>query len=335
VILMFIFFIGPLISLPDQFQSISVDCLSQPWDPSCKHFNLPDGDVIKLNQALCSKMYMPGCTVFNICDDDKYGGMYPVYCKPFSVYKELCNDMPRMNNCSSYNQMCVKNSTIDECSIATLPLLGGVNYSTFIDGICLSMDMDGCNICKQDPNCDKLTIYSRLCLQMPAMEQCASWHALCKVVPQWPLCAVTIAPAMKMYFHTGINEYILFEDLVPQTIGQYVIVLVVTFAVSIGYEFLKLFRNRISSDYLKVKNENISLMTNEKKSLGSRKKLMFVISSSTLYFIEICIGFLLMLLVMTYNLFICLAIVIGRLVGSLICGCYEDPSPYTKEVECH
>jgi len=125
------------------------------------------------------------------------------------------------------------------------------------------MDMDGCGTCQTDKKCDKLVVYSNLCMQME-MKECSSWHTLCSVVPDWPLCSTPLVPAMKMYFHTGINEYFLFKELVPQTSGEYILALIITFLVSITYEFLKVWRNRISSRYFKIKSENISIINENK-----------------------------------------------------------------------
>jgi len=305
-----------------------------PWDPSCKNFILPDQQITSMNTALCG-MYMPGCTILNICNNAKYSGMYPDFCKPFSIYKELCNDMPKMDSCSTYNKMCTSNSTIEQCSTKTLPLLHGKNYSELIEGICGSMDMDGCEICHNDKKCDRLKVYSDLCIQMDNMKQCDSWHSLCHMVSDWPLCANTLVPQMKMYFHTGINEYLLFQELVPQTLGQYLIAILLVFIVSFGYELLKLCRNKLTTNYRRKRDEKLGYTLGK---ILKWDKFIYVASNTSIYFLEICIGFLLMLLVMTYNLFICLAIIFGRLLGSFVCGCLDDDptiSSYSKDLECH
>jgi len=319
-------------SIPYHIEDI--DCLATPWDPSCSNFHLNNSLVTTLNVVMCGSMYMSGCTVNNICNLKSYLGIYPQYCLPFSIYKELCTEMPGMDNCTQYTHLCLKNTSVIDCNMTVLPLLKGKNYKALIDDICSKMDMDGCDTCQMDSKCDKLAVYSKLCLQMPEMDQCDAWKNICGLVPNWPICKDNVVPSMKMYFHTGINEYILFQDIVPTTVGQYVIVLIVLFLASIGFELLKFWRTRVTANYLGRSEVNLSLI-NDKNTKASTSKSAYVLKTSTLYFVEITLGFLLMLLIMTFNVLICISIVVGRYAGALICGFLDDSTPLSKEVDCH
>jgi len=313
--------------------NLTLDCLSTPWDPSCKDFTLSDSDSNKFINYMCIDMYMAGCTIRNICNDAKYQNLYPSFCNPFSIYKEMCLDMPRMNDCDTFLKMCPSNTSITQCNITTLPnLLSTRTYNDLIKSICTTMDMDGCSDCL-NKSCDKLTVFSNLCLQMD-MKQCSSWHGLCSNVPKWPICSEgnSLIPSMKMYFHTGINEYFFLQQWVPQNDGQYVLALILTFIASVGYEFLKLWRNRIGKNYQREKSFS---PINEHPNARAGK-ISYVLKSSTVYFVEITVGFLVMLLIMTYNVSLCITIVVGRYIGAIICGMIDDYTPdTTNEVECH
>jgi copper transporter 1 len=49
---------------------------------------------------------------------------------------------------------------------------------------------------------------------------------MCRAIPSSALCggdeSVQVPPTMKMYFHTGINDYILFSTWVPNSTGTFV-----------------------------------------------------------------------------------------------------------------
>ena len=79
-------------------------------------------------------------------------------------------------------------------------------------------------------SCDLLATYSKLCKAMPDMSQCAAWKTMCVNIPDWNICSYSGAdspPEMRMYFHTGILDYILFKEWVPRTIGIYFVNLII------------------------------------------------------------------------------------------------------------
>lgn len=67
--------------------------------------------IIKVVNALCGMHNMPGCTMQKLCEEKKYKDKD--VCGIFSTYKELCIDMPKMANCTTYNSMCVSGITIN------------------------------------------------------------------------------------------------------------------------------------------------------------------------------------------------------------------------------
>jgi len=281
---------------------------------------------------------MSGCTIASICADPAKNTLYPNYCKPFSLYKLLCREMSGMSQCFAWRSMCVPtNSTVQQCAMESVPLLRGVEYKNFIRSICGEMGMTNCDKCTP-ASCpiDALRLYSDLCNEMPTMTQCANWNTLCtKYIQKWPLCPsgnAIIPPAMKMYFHTGFREYILFQGWVPQNDAEFIIAVILIFLFSVGYEFLKYFRAVLEKNHRMALEENVGILNGKKPSTKSYPHLLV---SSFLYFVEITLGFLLMLLAMTFNITIFLAVVIGRFVGVLIVGLLSENAPPAIEESCH
>ncbi|KAJ1551265.1 hypothetical protein HK405_014852 [Cladochytrium tenue] len=81
------------------------------------------------------------------------------------------------------------------------------------------------------------------------MEQCAKFASLCTATPDFPLCPgapvppggsrpVLPPPAMKMYFHAGYAEYLLLRPLVPRSAAQFAAACLAIFAAAIAHEWL-------------------------------------------------------------------------------------------------
>ncbi|KAJ3204358.1 hypothetical protein HDU67_009553 [Dinochytrium kinnereticum] len=115
--------------------------------------------------------------------------------------------------------------------------------------ICGLMTMEQCARCNLDgsftatasqlPRCNVLEAYGSLCLVMPDMTDCQRHQTTCSnptissSSSLSPLCRGTsnsdpnsfdetlLPPVMRMYFHTGITDYVLFKSFVPRTMGQY------------------------------------------------------------------------------------------------------------------
>jgi copper transporter 1 len=146
---------------------------------------------------LCTAMNsMPGCTIRATCaatPDLKTS----IYCEDFSIYKTLCSDMPKMNGCGNYTSMCAPGSVVNQCNTPAAPVPSTMKTFGYIKSICTEpgMLMEACYRCqgKNGPgtgmNCDLLTVYSDLCVDMPGMTQCSGWEDFCKVMDNWPYCS--------------------------------------------------------------------------------------------------------------------------------------------------
>lgn len=278
---------------------------------------------------------MPGCTMRDLCTQHQYM-MTPV-CNIFSTYKEICGfDMPMMANCSTYNQMCNSTSVIQQCAAPIVTLPNTMDTNSAIKSICGEMAMDGCAECIGNPSCDLLTTYSKLCIAMPDMSQCAAWKTMCASggIAEWPLCSSKSnsdpIPIMRMYFHTGELDYILFKEWVPTSRGYYVGSWFVIVVMGIFFEFTKLIRSRIE---LKCRAINGGIQINKYEGVAASEIKIFDFSTpinfkidilrAFMHFFEYGLGLLLMLIAMTFNVGLFIAVVVGALLGNLLFGRYH------------
>ena len=219
--------------------------------------------------------------------------------------------------------------------------------------------MDGCDNCKIRSSadtyseCDLLGTYSYLCQSMPEMSQCSNWMSMCEATPSLSFCATArngnanAPPQMRMYFHTGFADYILFEGFVPRTPGEYIGACIFTLLLAILYEALFAW---LSIQELKWRVE-LRQLSNTRRSCCGRVALEDSDSGSTTCLVVpplpsflkhfagysngnrgtriaamrgfcktfmICISYALMLLAMTFNLGIFICVCIGFGLGSFM-----------------
>ena len=219
-------------------------CIEDPSQAACVDYVYPAANATSDTNGNCGMMpYMVQCTVRDLCiaklaSGEDLDADTVRYCDAMSVLADGCEyDMDTMPPCSNYVALCDKGtSVVEQCtefpSIPGLPLTSETN--TAIKSICNSHTMPGCEQCPFETpgnaymNCSLLLVYSQLCLQMPDMTECAAWKEMCTIgVPTWPeLCPYTGAdseqpPVMRMYFHAGFSDYLLFYKWVPRTSGEY------------------------------------------------------------------------------------------------------------------
>ena len=83
---------------------------------------------------------------------------------------------------------------------------------------------------------------------MPTMKECTQWQNLCDsgLSDMGAFCrdnsATKLVPVMRMYFHTGISDIVLFWHWVPRTMGQYVATILAILVMGIVWNGLKLLR---------------------------------------------------------------------------------------------
>ncbi|XP_076436670.1 high affinity copper uptake protein 1-like isoform X2 [Babylonia areolata] len=127
-----------------------------------------------------------------------------------------------------------------------------------------------------------------------------------------------------MYFHTGIVEYILFEQLHTHTAEGFAWACIVVFVVAFLYELMKygreeLFRQhhvRLMHTALSGNEEERSLLMRPKARMCSTGHLL----QTALHGLQLVISYCLMLVFMTYNVYLCLSLVAGATLGYFLVG---------------
>jgi len=342
-------------SIPTSTTAQEDSCVTKPTMANCTGFILSqvEGDI----DTLCSSQGMPsmgGCTVNRLCTEDrKRIKGQKEYCIDFSILKDLCLDMP-MTGCGRYESMCANGSVVEECKMKSLPLPNTMMLSNLVTDMCNLMPMGDCSKCMSSVgvgkmlNCDLLQVYSDLCLSMPTMANCTQWKSLCRVIPDWPLCSGANSdqpPEMRMFFHVGILDYILFKDWVPRSNAQYAGSWLGIFFFTVMCEFFKLWRSNLEKKWAEVPDDDEGVPLVTQPPAGFSKFLSFGDPSGNTKFrasvdipralmqcTEVAWSFLIMLVVMTYNVGLFFAVICGVFVGSLLTGRFLS---YKPKASCH
>ncbi|KAG0232568.1 hypothetical protein BGW42_008082 [Actinomortierella wolfii] len=270
-----------LLALVGSVAYAQVDCLTNSSDPSCKSYTMPPEMVKQDLDGLCQQMpYMPGCSLYKACQD---AGKTDAWCQPFSLLADICNkDMPKMRDCARYVSLCGQpaNATTnravpDQCTsqpmISSFPTTK--EASNLVIDICTEMDMAGCERCpKPAPgayaaDCDTIGTYAILCKAMPDMRQCAQWKEMCSAssptasslqFQNSQYCAAGQGdpemdpPAMRMYFHLGYADYVLFQNWVPRNRSQYVGTWFGLFFLTLIYQVISTYRSSLDVQWAEV-----------------------------------------------------------------------------------
>ena len=327
---------------------VNAGCLTS--DFSC----LSNRNVPELNMELCKQMPgMTGCSLLNECK-----GSSEAFCRPQVIYATICQDMPTMRTCNAFKS----------CNIEKCDLLPSTEQTTKqIYSICNEMTMDGCEKCQLKSTstyaeCDLLSVYSDLCLQMPKMSQCTVYDSMCKNTTSLNFCpsqqnlVQELPPPMQMFFHTGITDYILFENWVPRTTGHYVLAWILVFLSAIFYEAVQVFVIRCEVHWQQQPLKDSKEMINDSifgESIGNCNQRNFKnlfglndgisglkqsIFRALLRMLSTLIGYTLMLIAMTFNVGLFVAIILGFGTGTLIFAPLVKNrkfSTISPSTECH
>lgn len=138
---------------------------------------------------------------------------------------------------------------------------------------------------------------------------------------------------MQMYFEAGYKATILFEQWNTDSIGAMVGSCIGIFLLAIIYEGLKFFReklhrkNYVAIDYSKVRGSqdsgNGATEVTQTKTAVTCKTSMTSAShyiQTALHALQLVISYFLMLIVMTYNVWLFLSVVLGCTVGYFLFG---------------
>ncbi|EGG19017.1 hypothetical protein DFA_02260 [Cavenderia fasciculata] len=329
-----------------------VNCVTTPSDSSCVNYQYPIQNITQDIGSLCGQMkFMALCDIQQQCQTiDSQSGV----CNPFSILADGCQaDMPKMGGCSNYNSLCGNGSVVQQCTkyqmIPSLPQTK--QLSQYVYSICTSMNMDACSQCTIPPTysmlqCDVMNVYTQLCQQMPDMTECASWKSMCEpgtLLQTSSLntvyCELPVGeqiPLMRMFFHTGILDYILFETWVPRTRNQFIGYWFLIFFAAIIFECEKTLRSILEKRWEAEKQLARDLDINSNESLVSKGifkgtyptfNLKVDLLRGFLHGFELTLSYLLMLVAMTFNVALFFAVIAGTIAGNVAVGRYRSFKP--------
>lgn len=150
-----------------------------------------------------------------------------------SILADICkaDSMSSMKGCkNAYNSMCNQSSVIEMCTL--YPALSHIPSTAVarnsVKGICTSHAMEPCSKLETKP-CDYLGILIELCIEMPEMAQCSIIEQICtdeELKKVKGVCPANredagLPPLMRMYFHWGMEDYVLWRSWVPRNKTQY------------------------------------------------------------------------------------------------------------------
>jgi copper transporter 1 len=190
--------------------------------------------------------------------------------------------------------------------------------------MCKSMPgMTGCSC----DSCTVLQIYGELCKEMGGGEGCEGWEIFCKKIPDWTICTNLpgyIIPEMKMYFHWGWYDYILFKSWVPYSELTYGISVIAVFFIALLHEGYKVLKIKVEARWkLKSKYERIPENTSvnaKPHTLGYSIPLDWQrdIILAVYKTIDMGLHYLVMLIAMTFNGGLFIAVILGYGFGYLL-----------------
>lgn len=167
-------------------QSTMDECITNPSKSECApyHYSYAESDLA----LLCSVHSMTACSLQTSCEANE---MKEPDCNPIALLGHICllDGMGSMNGCQNMTQLCVAQSSVKECndakSLTNLPTTSQV--STEVKKICESHKMSACDECGQFFNMcpDTLATYSDLCVTMPEMSACSTYHSFCSSYASW------------------------------------------------------------------------------------------------------------------------------------------------------
>jgi len=315
---------------------VGLDCPRQNTNPACVDYRIPNPQVV-VNE-MCEMMdNMPGCSVESrVCKDSKFASS--PYCTSSSLMADVCTDMTMgVQGCVDYQAMCTASSVVKECTEPSLKtvLPTYAEAKKLVTDICTSMPMSDCTTCTT--SCDYLSTYSNLCLAMPNMAQCGAWKTLCKSIPAWPYCSTAISgiPEMRMYFHSGIVDYVLFKGWVPRNGVQYAFTWIGIAVAGVLLEFVKYIRSRLEKRWCDNSERFMRLNGDEERPTTMPWSWKVDLPRSLLAALELGWGYCLMLVAMTFNVGLFFAVLFGCFVGTLIFGRFLVSLPKPKVSSCH
>ncbi|XP_052720762.1 high affinity copper uptake protein 1-like isoform X5 [Crassostrea angulata] len=131
---------------------------------------------------------------------------------------------------------------------------------------------------------------------------------------------------MAMFFHTGNCEYILFEGVQTKSVAGMVGACIVIFCLAVLYEGLKVLREYLLKRALVSgsKYQEVTIGTKGLSDPQVKSRLSMVsgshLTQTLLHVIQVFVSYCLMLVFMTYNVWLCIAVLLGAGAGYFFFG---------------
>lgn len=154
-------------------------------------------------------------------------------------------------------------------------------------------------------------------------------------------------PMMKPFFHFGFGDTILFEEWTINNGRDVFIACVAFFVIAIVYEFIKRYREFLFRSHYNNHSYQISVIGNQTNGNGNElntnsceEVILFRMWSwahfiqSILHMVQVFTSFTLMLGFMTFNIWLCLSIILGAGVGYFL-FCWKKITIVNATEHCH
>lgn len=129
---------------------------------------------------------------------------------------------------------------------------------------------------------------------------------------------------MKMYFHFGVSETILFKGWETDNVGGLIGSMIGIFVLATLYEGLKYWREDLMRKAIAkqqyVANASKANCAEENKQIQVNMMSFPHAIQTLLHMVQMIISYFLMLIFMTYNVWLCIAVVLGAGLGYFLFG---------------
>lgn len=135
---------------------------------------------------------------------------------------------------------------------------------------------------------------------------------------------------MIMYFHTQLTDYVLFESWLVLQVGQMVGACIGTFILGALYEGFKTLRSAVTLHFVNQTRlgESSRILSNGDSFVARRQQMTCCealfstshLAQTACHFIQVTLGYLLMLIVMTFSVWLFIAAMLGIAFGYFIFG---------------
>lgn len=265
-----------------------------------------------------------------------------------------------MTGCEGYNALCSPGSVVQQCTVST-PVPHLIMTYDAMDAVlemCGSHSMPGCSTCTSRKACaDPLGTLSQVCLGMPGMAQCAQFTAMCTADAGGEtfttLCGDDGSggpPPMKMYLHAAMSEMILFRAWAPVTNGAYIGSCIAIIVLGVLVQALKALRVRCEAGWAaamhvpccgpepdEAMDDGGWFGTTVAGRLGfGPGQLRRNATRSIFTGVVVFFDYMLMLIVMTFNIGIIVSATLGFAIGALLFGHWgERPGAFQPQSPNH